>query len=126
MGKGIMDLLEESSGTFVAAMKEIEDDQEQFWESLSKDDQLKAFCAVARRIYDGEIRNGRSYRGVLYETFGFGPEAYSQAQMSGYLSIHNSIYDGEHMRELLIKFCKDNTIIDAEEKVDQFIKRECF
>ena len=44
------------SNRFNEAMKEIEDEQEKFWESLSKEDQLKAFCAVSRRIFDGEIK----------------------------------------------------------------------
>ncbi len=38
------------SDQFTQIMKQIEDEQEQYWNSLSKDDQLKAFCAVVRRI----------------------------------------------------------------------------
>jgi ferredoxin-fold anticodon binding domain-containing protein len=94
------DELKEASNAFVKAMNEIQEDQEKFWSSLSTEDQLKAFCCVVRRIYDGEIRNPRSYRGVLYDVFGFGPEAYAQAQQAGFLSLHNSIMSDEEFNEL--------------------------
>lgn len=83
--------LQEISKVFNEAMAEIKDDQERFWNSLSKEDQLKAFCAVSRRICEGEIEKKGSYRYVLYNVFGFGPESYVQAQDAGYLAIHNSI-----------------------------------
>jgi len=80
------------SNEFMAAMKQQERDSEDYWSSLSKEDQLKAFCAVVRRIYEGEIVKGGSYRYVLYQVFGFEPNAYAAAQMAGYLDIHNQLY----------------------------------
>lgn len=77
---------------YSAAMTEIEKEQEEFWNALSKEDQLKAFCAVVRRIYEGELVDGGTYRYVLYNTFGFGLESYAQAQHAGYLEIHNLLY----------------------------------
>ena len=108
------------SNRFNEAMKEIEDEQEKFWESLSKEDQLKAFCAVSRRIFDGEIKEQRSYRGVLYDVFEFGPEAYAPAQMAGYLAIHNAIYTPEQEQKMLEHFAKWLMIENAEEKVSQY------
>lgn len=67
---------------------------EDFWNSLNKEQQLDVFCAVVRRIYQGEIIDQGTYRHVLYSVFGFGPEAYAPAQIAGYLTIHNSICDG--------------------------------
>lgn len=64
---------------------------EEYWNSLTKEQQLDVFCAVVRRIYQGEIIDKGSYRHVLYGVFGFGPEAYAPAQIAGYLTIHNSI-----------------------------------
>lgn len=64
---------------------------EDFWNSLTKEQQLDVFCAVVRRIYQGEIIDKGSYRHVLYGVFGFGLESYAQAQIAGYLTIHNSI-----------------------------------
>lgn len=93
------DRLEESRNYFKEAMDSIEEDQEKFWSSLSTEDQLKAFCCVVRRIYEGEIKNPRTYRGVLYDVFGFGPEAYAQAQCAGFLALHNSIMTEEEFNE---------------------------
>jgi alanyl-tRNA synthetase len=76
---------------YSAAMTDLENEQEKFWNSLSKEDQLKAFCAVVRRIYEGEMVDQGSYRYVLYDTFGFGVESYVQAQDAGYLEIHNAL-----------------------------------
>jgi len=81
----------EASKIFIETMKEIENDQEEWWNSLSKDDQLKAFCCITRRIFQGELVDHRSYRGMLYDVMDFGPEAYAQAQCAGYLEIHNAL-----------------------------------
>ena len=108
------------SNMFTEAMKEIEDDQEKFWESLSKEDQLKAFCAVSRRIHKGDIEEQRSYRGVLYDVFEFGPEAYAPAQMAGYLAIHNAICTPDQEQRILEHFAKWLMIENAEEKVSQY------
>ena len=63
---------------------------DKLWNSLSEEDRLDLFLAVVRRIYKAEFVEKMSYRGALYETFGFGPEAYMLAQMDGYLDIHNA------------------------------------
>lgn len=112
---------EEISNQYIAAMKAIEEDQEKFWNGLSKDDQLKAFCAVSRRIFDGELKKKGSYRYVLYQVFGFGPESYAQAQEAGYLALHNAIVDEYYDRRMIQAFCKKNNIDDWEKKYHDFI-----
>lgn len=97
--KEFFDNLEEISKAFNEAMDIIEKDQEEFWNSLSKEDQLKCFCAVVRRIYDGELKDQCSYRGMLYSKFGFGMESYVQAQVAGYLEIHNILFDAREKQE---------------------------
>jgi hypothetical protein len=92
----LLEALEEASKTFNEVMKSIEDRSEQYYNSLTKEQQLDAFCAISRRIYRGEIEQRGSYRYVLYDVFGFGTEAYAQAQCAGYLAIHNSIYSGQN------------------------------
>lgn len=87
----LLKAFEEFSNIFQEAMNLVEKDSEDFWNSLSKEDQLRVFCAVSRRIYQGEIVDQGSYRHVLYGVFGFGPEAYASAQMARYLEIHNAI-----------------------------------
>lgn len=89
---------EEASKTFTEVMAEVEKDSEDYWNSLTKEQQLKVFCAVSRRIYKGEIIDRGSYRYVLYQVFGFDLGAYAQAQMSGYLTIHNALFDSEEAK----------------------------
>ena len=112
---------EDMSDTYKSVMKEIENDQEQFWNSLSKEDQLKVFCAVSRRIFEGELKDKGSYRHILYQVFGFGAEAYIQALEAGYLAIHNSIVDETYDRKLLEAFCKKYSIEDSEQKILNFL-----
>jgi hypothetical protein len=68
--------------------------QEEFWNSFSKEDQLALFCAVIRRIHQGEIVDQGSYRHVLYTVFEFDRSAYGLAQEAGFLDIHNAIVTG--------------------------------
>ena len=96
MSSELLENLDKTSEVFDQMIKEFEDKSEQYWNSLTKEQQLDAFCAVSRRIYRGEIEQQGSYRYVLYDVFGFGTEAYAQAQLAGYLAIHNSIYAGQN------------------------------
>lgn len=120
MEQDIMAKLGEFSEIFNQAMKEIEAEEESYWNSLSKEDQLKCFCAVIRRIHKGDIVDKGSYRYVLYNVFGFGPEAYASAQMAGYLEIHNAIYDSEHERDVLKSFAKHLNHPDPNEAVTSY------
>lgn len=79
------------SESFEKAMKQIEQEQEEYWNSLSKDDQLKVFCAVVRRIVQAEMKDKGSYRHALYGVFGFGPEAYVRGMDCGFMALHNAI-----------------------------------
>ena len=54
---------------------------------------MKAFYSVVKRIVDGELVQKGSYRYVLYEVFGFGPESYTLGMMCGFMSLHNNIED---------------------------------
>lgn len=82
---------------------ELEEDHSKFWNSLSKDDQLKAFCSVMRLLHKAELEEHGSYRYTLYDVFGFGPESYVAAQLSGFMAIHNAIWDGERLSKLIDK-----------------------
>jgi|694.fasta_scaffold24828_14 hypothetical protein len=119
-GKNIKDILADYADTFNEVMDQLEIEQEEYWNSLSKEQQLNAFCAVARRIYKGDIELNGSYRYVLYEVFGFGPEAYAPAQMAGYLEIHNAIFTASQERKLLEDFAKFNGL--TEESVGNYYK----
>lgn len=86
-----MKIDEELRKEFENYANDLKEKSEAFWNSLTEEQQLDAFCAVSRRIHQGEIVDKGTYRYVLYDVFGFGPEAYVPAQFSGYLEIHNSI-----------------------------------
>lgn len=109
---------QQASKLFQESMDLLKEEQESFWNSLNTDDQLKAFCAVVRRIYKGEVSDRTSYRGVLYDVFGFGHESYAQAQCSGYLDIHNIMYDGIHLNKELKRY------IDALNKISTITTNE--
>jgi hypothetical protein len=70
---------------------EYEAKNEDWWKNLSYEDRCHAFYAVTKRIFQGEIIEEASYRKVLYDIFGFGPEMYLAGMDSGYMEIHNSI-----------------------------------
>lgn len=113
--------IKELSIDFNAIMKEVENEEEAYWNSLTKEQQLCAFNSVCRRIIKGEFEDKGTYRYVLYEVFGFGPEAYARAQMAGYLTIHNSIWDSQHEEKLLAVFAKSLGVEDAEIKARAFL-----
>ena len=94
---------EELANSFQRWEQELEEDHDKFWNGLSKDDQLKAFCSVIRRLHRAEIEEHGTYRYTLYNVFGFGSESYVQAQVSGFLAIHNAIWDGERLGQLIDK-----------------------
>lgn len=121
--------LQEISNAFNEAMKQLENESEAYWNSLSHDEQLKVFCAVSRRIHQGEIVDKGSYRHVLYSVFNFGPESYAQAQCSGYLSIHNAIYDGERVRDHIKDFVTNHMNItndNLDSQLDKYIGKLYF
>lgn len=117
----ILEKIKELSIDFNAVMKEVENEEEKYWNSLTKEQQLCCFNSVCRRIIKGEFEDKGTYRYVLYEIFGFGPEAYARAQMAGYLDIHNSIFSAENEEKLLAAFAKILGVADAEIKAKNFL-----
>ena len=69
-------------------------DTEQWWKELTYEDQLKAFYMVTKRITKGDVVDRGSYRYVLYDVFGFDMDSYLVGMDSGYMDIHNAIYEG--------------------------------
>lgn len=109
----INDSLAELRDLFTNMMDKATADSEDFWNSLNSDQQLQVFCAVVSRIHQGELEEKKSYRGVLYEVFGFGPEAYVHAQHAGYMDIHNSIIDKKQLIKDFAEFCQiDSSMVD--------------
>jgi hypothetical protein len=109
----VMDALHESGNVFAKAMDEYQQMANSYYSGLEPEEQLWAFCAIVEKLCQGELDEHRSYRGILYDVFGWGPEAYAAAQCSGFLSLHNSIYRFEDL-ETVFK----NTLKELELEVD--------
>lgn len=128
--KQALDKLTEVSEVIQSYYDEYKNESEQFWESLSSEDQLKVFCAVCRRIHEGEIVDNGTYRYVLYDVFGFGPEAYAPAQLAGYMDIHNAIYSRVEVKETIKKeleefsFSLGFTESQTEKNVEEFMNNK--
>jgi hypothetical protein len=71
-----------------------------------------------RRLYKAELEEHGSYRYTLYDVFGFGSESYVQAQVSGFLAIHNAIWDGERLHSLIAKL-EDRVVESLPEQAEQ-------
>ena len=88
----------EMQDKFAKAMQEgaerFDKESDEFWESLTYEQQLNAFHSVCKRIYQGDVVDGRSYRGVLYSVFGFGPDSYLVGMECNYMDLHNYIQEG--------------------------------
>ena len=70
-----------------------------FWNGLTYDQKCDAFHAVVSRIFEGEVKDKRSYRGMLYDVFGFGPDMYTRGMDCGFMALHNSIMDDEQFAQ---------------------------
>jgi hypothetical protein len=93
----VMDALHKSGREISKAFDEYQQMCRSFYSGLDPEEQLMAFCAIVEKLCQGEIEERRSYRGVLYDTFGWGHEAYSAAQCAGFLGLHNAIYSFEDL-----------------------------
>jgi exonuclease VII small subunit len=115
---------DEIPNAFSYEMNLLQFQEESFWSSLSKEEQLSAFNCVIRRLHRGEIEEERSYRGILYDLFEFGYESYIRAQSAGFISIHNSIMNRNQQAEQLKRFAKSLGIENEkiEESVNRFLR----
>jgi len=121
-----LDDLAEFRDSFQVAIEHEKALSESFWNGLNSEEQLWVFCAIMRRLQEGEIENKRSYRGVLYSTFGWGPEAYVPAQCSGFLDIHNSIYTDEDLAEVVKGVIKELGVEADPERIQEIIFKRLY
>ena len=98
--KSLLDVITQESEEFQKMIVQEEFEMDQWWNDLSQEDQMRAFYSVVKRLVKGEITDRGSYRYVLYNTFGFDAESYMLGMNCGYMTLHNSIYTQEEMREL--------------------------
>jgi hypothetical protein len=84
---------------------------EGYWDSLTYDQKLMCFYVVTKKIHQGDCVENRSYRGVLYDTFGFDADSYGLGMDSGYFEIHNHIISKEQIQ----RYNKLEDILKSEE-----------
>ena len=86
------------------AFNEYEAEAEKLWESLTYEQKLMVFYSVCKRIYKGDVVEGRSYRGVLYDIFKFESDSYLVGMDCNYIDLHNYIQEGvESLKRTLKK-----------------------
>lgn len=71
--------------------KKVDIEMDEWWNAMPKEDQMKAFYSVVKRLVEGELIQQGSYRYVLYQVFGFDTESYYLGMQCGYMELHNSI-----------------------------------
>lgn len=96
----LLEALSELSEQMNADAARYEQENDAWWNGLTETEREDAFYAVVKRIYQGEIKERGSYRYVLYDVFGFGPQMYVMGMECGYMELHNAIYTHEEMRAL--------------------------
>jgi|APFre7841882654_1041346.scaffolds.fasta_scaffold24592_5 hypothetical protein len=109
--KALLKALDSLSESLIENSKDYEKGCNDWWSSLSYNERLMAFYSVCKRIHKGDIEERRSYRGVIYDVFKFGPDAYSTGMDCGYMDIHNYIIKGieaDHKEIELVRKEKEN------------------
>ena len=91
----------EACQAYRQAVEEYNQKMQKWWENLPSEEQQWAFYNVCRRIYQGDVIDCRSYRGVLYDTFGWGPEAYAIGMEARYMELHNLLGDGLEFQQYI-------------------------
>ena len=100
--KELLKIEEQALGQYKQKAKE-------YFDSLETDNQLLLFFHVTNTIFENYFKDSGSYRGLLYDKFKFGPEAYSLGMDSGMFTLHNSIStpdENEEKFNALMKFLK--------------------
>jgi hypothetical protein len=98
--KSLLDVIAQESEHFQELILQEAVEMDQWWDGLSQEDQMRAFYSVVKRLVKGEIEDRGSYRYILYDVFGFDAESYMLGMNCGFMTLHNSIYTQQEMREL--------------------------
>ena len=91
------------------ALEQYEQKAKEYFESLETDNQLLLFFHITHTIFENYFKYNSSYRGLLYDKLGFGPEAYALGMDSGMFALHNAISTPDESEErfnILVKFLK--------------------
>jgi len=76
----------------------------EWWDYLPEDVKEKAFFCVVNKLVQSELIEKKTYRQILQDEFGFGPDSYYMGITCGFMSLHNAIIpqnEQSEMREAL-------------------------
>lgn len=94
------------------------------FESLSEEQKIMVFCHLIQNIYESELVEKRTYRGLIYDKLDLGIEAYVRSFDVGLLDLHNMIQFAVDYKENLQKLLKflevDTTNIDIKKLEHDF------
>ena len=91
------------------ALKQYTQKAKEYFDSLEIDNKLLLFFHITNTIFENYFKYNSSYRGLLYDKLGFGPEAYALGMDSGMFALHNAISTPDESEErfnTLVKFLK--------------------
>jgi hypothetical protein len=91
------------------ALEQYKQKAKEYFQSLDVDNQHLLFFHITKVIFENYFKDNGSYRGLLYDKFGFGPETYGFGMDSGMFTLHNSIStpaENEERFNALMKFLK--------------------
>lgn len=106
----------------VNAEKDYKQKAKDYFETLDTDTKLLLFYHITNTIYENYFNDKGSYRGLLYDKFDFGPEAYGLGYSSGMFSIHNAIFTPDELEENFNKLV-DHLELDLSKKEIDSLKR---
>lgn len=117
-----MSKLHELSRIIQEEQAKYDQEVEDMWNSLSPQEQQDCFYAVVKRIHKGDVEDNGTYRYVLYDVFGWGPESYGMGMSCGYMDLHNHIWTRDDMDDLFTKL-SEHFNLDAEAVKNWFLKK---
>lgn len=85
------ELLQKISESIEKGRLEYKRKSEEYWNSLTKEQQEMLFYVITSKLYNAEIVDKRSYRGVLYSEFGFDHSMYLVGMWSNFFDLHQHI-----------------------------------
>ena len=74
-------------------ISEYEQKNDEWWAGLTEEEREDAFYAVCKRIFEARVKENRSYRGALYDKFGFAPHMYRAGMECGFFALHNMLHE---------------------------------
>ena len=91
MNDKLFGFLKDFSEAEAKAVAEYETKNNEWWNGLTEEEREDAFYAVCKRIYEARVKEDRSYRGTLYDKFGFAPHTYRLGMECGFFELHNML-----------------------------------